>query len=114
MFDYLAMWITQRTGRNTAVTAPVWAYVLGVMVILGCIPALWSNPALRTLLVALALALVIPWWMGRNRTKVQRAEAREHKRLAAVEAMELLRKDVAETEAARVAELQRLRNKYRA
>lgn len=35
MVDYAVMWIHQRTGENTAISAPLWAYVIGLMALMG-------------------------------------------------------------------------------
>lgn len=115
MVDYTVMRIYQRTGENTGVSYPLWAVVLGVLMIpalaFNIIGSVWkSSPASVIFLVVVgALVTLIFWGLRRSTT----ADEREHNRLAAREQMELERNIRANTEAARVADLQRLRNKYR-
>lgn len=53
---YSAMWITQRTGENTAVTYPLWAAVLGMMVLCGVAAQVLQQA--WPLLVVIAVAFV--------------------------------------------------------
>jgi hypothetical protein len=113
--DYTAMRIYQRTGENTGISYPLWAVVLGVIMI----PALFVNifssvwqqspAAVIIFLSVLAAGGILVWVLRRNVTK----DEREHTRLAAIERMETERNARVSAETARQADLERLRNKYR-
>jgi membrane protein implicated in regulation of membrane protease activity len=104
------MWIHQRTGRNTAVSYRVGTVIFGLLL---AATAVWkilgSANSVALLPICLFAVLTALLWRKLNgRTKEQRAERREHRRLIAIERMEQLRS----TESDRVADLERLRTKY--
>jgi cyanate permease len=113
VIDYRVMWIHQRTGENTAISVPAWAYVLGVLAAVGLasqfVQAAWGNPVVLAVLATLAAIGALIWWLRRGVTKNER----EHQRLAALERAEFERNAWAAAEAARQADLERLRGKYR-
>ncbi len=108
------MWIHQRTGKNTAVSYRLGAVLFGLFMA-GAAVAHLLQPGGSVVLLPIGLFAVLTgalWLKLNGDTRAQRAERREHRRLAAVERMELLRQSRASAEAERVADLQRLRGKY--
>jgi hypothetical protein len=109
------MRIYQRTGKDTGVSYSLGAVLLGVFMLVGLAyqigESVWkSSPAsLIFLVVTMALVALIVgglrWWDTRDE--------REYQQLAALERMEQARNDRDIAEAARRADLQRLKAKYR-
>jgi hypothetical protein len=110
------MRIYQRTGKDTGVSYSLGAVLFGVFMLVGLAyeigESVWkTSPAsLIFLVVILALVAVAFWGLRRSAT----TDEREHRRLAALEQMERARNDRDVAEAARVADLQRLKAKYKA
>lgn len=53
------MWIHQRTGRNTAVSAPMWAYMLGWLMLIGLVVHIW--PVAVAAVVLYAVYHLVNW-----------------------------------------------------
>lgn len=112
MVDYLVMWIHQRTGPNSAVSYRAGTVVFGLLLAGTAISQVFGsgNSVVLLPICLFAVLTALLWWKLNGATKEQRAEKREHRRLIAIENMEQLRA----VEADRVADLQRLRSKYKA
>jgi hypothetical protein len=99
VIDSPVMWLSQSISD----IPPVSYLVANVL------ETAWRSGVLAVLV---ALCVLACWLRRRALTKRHRAEKREHRQLAGAERVELQREAKAEAEAARVADLKRLRNKY--
>jgi len=113
------MRIYQRTGPDTGVSYGLGSVLVGVVVLIilgGMLIEAVSNAdaSVSIFLGGIAALVVGVWALGRYATKDERAEQREHDRLAAMEHYEEIRAAEAKAEDSRVADLQRLRAKYKA
>lgn len=112
--DLLVMRIYQRTGANTGISFRVGTILFVLLALGGLISeagaAIVASPSLMIGFGILVAAGVGIWALVRHATKDEREERREYEHLLQLEQAERERK----ADAARKANLERLRSKYRA
>lgn len=118
MLDYAVMWIHSRLGKNTAVSYPLWAWVLGGLFLFAPIAAILSNIS-ETGTVVIAW-LVIVWFVVAVVRGIKKMS--DHRNYHAANPVEscsqctatAIKLERLETREAQAANMARLSRKYRA